>query len=190
MATDSLELQRYSRTAIWLHWIIAALLIINLFLGFFHEDFEKPVRSVMMSVHKATGLTVLWLTLVRIAWRLRHRPPALDSALKPWEAGLARAVHALFYLALLAIPLSGWLLTSSGNRWTSYFGLFQVPPLPIPRSKDARELFEEMHQLLGYAMLLLVVLHVGGALKHHLQGHRHLIGRMAPWRRGSADAGY
>jgi cytochrome b561 len=181
MVTDSLELQRYSRTAIWLHWVIAVLLIANLFLGFFHEDFDKPVRSAMMNVHKATGLTVLWLTLVRIAWRLRHRPPAFDAALRPWETGLARAVHGLFYVALLVIPLSGWLLSSTSNRSTSYFGLFQVAPLPISRSKDTHELFEEMHQLLGYFMLLLIVLHVGGALKHHLQGRRHLIGRMTPW---------
>lgn len=181
MATFAPDLVRYSRVAIWLHWIIAALVALNLVLGFFHEDLDKPVRSAMMSVHKATGLTILILTLARLAWRLAHRPPPFDPVLKAWEAGLARLIHGLFYLLLVALPLSGWILVSTSNRVTSWFGLFDVAPLPVSRDEDVHELLEQVHKLLGYAALVLIALHVAGALKHHFDGHRHLIGRMAPW---------
>ncbi len=177
------DLVRYSRVAVWLHGIIALLIVINLLLGFFHEDFDRPVRSQMMSVHKATGLTILVLTLARIAWRLGHRPPAFDPVMKRWEVGLARSVHWLFYALLIVMPLSGWLVVSTSGRVTSWFGLFEVAPLPVSREEDVHELMEEVHKYLGYSMLALLALHVAGAIKHHFEGHRHLIGRMAPWLR-------
>jgi cytochrome b561 len=188
MATAAPDLARYSSVAVLLHWIIAALIVLNLLLGFFHEDFEKPVRSAMMNVHKATGLTILVLTLARVAWRFGHRPPPFDPVLKRWEVGLARAVHWLFYALLIVLPLSGWILVSTSGRVTSWFGLFDVGPLPVSRAKDVHELFEEAHKLLAYGILTLLALHVGGALKHHLDGHRHLVGRMAPWARRSDPA--
>jgi cytochrome b561 len=174
---------RYSRGAVWLHWTIAALIVANLLLGFFHEDFSRPVRGTMMGLHKSIGFAVIALTLVRIAWRFRYRPPPLDAALKRWEAGLARLVHGLFYLLLLAIPLSGWLMVSTGRKVnpSRFFGLFDIGPMPVTPGPEVHEFAESAHALLGYAMLVLLLLHVGGALKHHLDGHRHLIGRMAPW---------
>ena len=181
MASFPPDPARYSRVAIWLHWIIAALVFLNLAIGFFHEDFDKPVRSAMMNVHKATGLTILALTLARLGWRLGHRPPAFDAVMKRWEVGLARLIHGLFYLLLIVMPFSGWLVVSSSGRATSWFGLFEVAPLPVSRAEDVHEFFEEVHELLAYAALVLIALHVAGALKHHLEGHRHLIGRMAPW---------
>lgn len=176
------EAARYTRVAIWLHWLIAALLIGNLLVGLYHDSFGRPAAAWLMWFHKATGLVVLALTVARLAWRLGHRPPAFDPVLKRWERGLAHAIHWLFYAMLIAIPLSGWLVASTGGRpFTSFFGLFDVPPLPVARSEESHELFEEVHELLGKAMIGLVLLHVAGAVKHHLEGHRHLIGRMAPW---------
>ena len=172
---------RYSRVAIWLHWIIAALIVTNLLLGFYHEDFSRPVRASMMFWHKSFGLTVLALTFARLAWRLSHRPPAFDPVMKKWEMSLASLIHWLFYLLLVLIPISGWLVASTGRSpVTSWFGLTDVPPLPL-RGKEAHELMEEVHEILAKVMIGLLVLHVLGALKHHFEGHRHLIGRMAPW---------
>ena len=183
MATAAPDLDRYSRVAVWLHWIIALLIVVNLLLGFYHEEFDKPVRTVLMDIHKATGLTILALTFARLAWRLGHRPPPFDPAMKAWEATLARLVHGLFYLLLAAMPLTGWMIVSTRGRSTSWFGLFDVAPLPVSRAEDFHEALEEVHELLGYGMLGLLALHVGGALKHHVEGHRHLIGRMALWTR-------
>jgi cytochrome b561 len=179
------DLARYSRVAIWLHWLIALLIVVNLPLGFFHEDFDKPVRTVMMGWHKSIGLTVIALTLVRILWRFTHRPPPFDPAMRRWEVGMARAVHGLFYVLLLAIPLSGWLIVSAGAKVSpiSFYWLFEIGALPVTPGEGLHDLAKEAHEVLGYSMLVLLALHVGGAAKHHLEGHRHLIGRMAPWAR-------
>ena len=179
------DLARYSRVAVWLHWIIAALILINLLLGFYREEFERPVRAVLMGWHKSIGFTVIALTLVRILWRLTHRPPAFDPAMKGWEVGVARLVHGLFYLLLLVMPLTGWLIVSTGERIspTNVYWLFDIAPLPVKPGEALHEFAEEAHKLLAYTMLVLLALHVGGAIKHHLGGHRHLIGRMAPWLR-------
>ena len=172
---------RYTRTAIILHWVIAALLIANIGLGLLHDSFGKVATPWMMFFHKAIGLSVLALTIARLAWRLTHRPPAFDPVLKSWERGLAHFIHWLFYAMLIAIPLTGWLLSSTGGRETNFFGLLQVPPLPISRSDAAHDLFEDLHEWLGKGMIGLILLHVAGALKHHFEGRRHLMGRMAPW---------
>jgi cytochrome b561 len=172
---------RYSTGAMWLHWVIAALIAVNLFLGFYHESFGKAATPWMMFFHKAIGITVLGLSLARLLWRLGHRPPPLDAVLRPWEALLARITHWLFYIMMIALPLTGWMLSSSSNRATNFFGLFQIAPLPVSRSDFAHDLLEQLHELGAYLMLGLIALHVAGALKHHLEGHRHLIGRMGPW---------
>jgi cytochrome b561 len=175
------EAMRYTRVAVWLHWTIAACILYNLAVGFLHDGFSKPVGSVLMSGHKAIGLTVIVLALVRLGWRLTHRPPPYDPIMKAWEVLLARVTHWVFYLLMVAAPLTGWLMVSANGRATSWFGLFNVGPLPIAGGKAVHEVYEERHELIGWIMLILVVLHVAGALKHHLQGHRHLFGRMAPW---------
>lgn len=180
-AIGSLDRARYSRVAIALHWTIALLILVNLALGLLHEDFHKPVRASMMFYHKAIGLAVLALMLVRLGWRLTHRPPPYDAAMTPWELVLARATHWLFYILLLVLPASGWLLVSTGGRATSLFGLFDVPALPVSHGDSAHDLYETLHVVFGWTMLVLVALHVAGALKHQLQGHRQIFARMAPW---------
>lgn len=172
---------RYTRVAVSLHWLIATLIVVNLAIGWFHDSFAKPVGSALISGHKAIGLTVILLALLRLAWRLSHRPPPFDPVMKAWERWLATATHWAFYLLMLAAPVTGWLMVSANGRATSWFGLFDVPALPITGGKAAHEIYESRHELIGYLMLALIVLHVGGALKHHLQGHRQLFGRMAPW---------
>lgn len=173
------EAARYTRVAVALHWIVAALLIGNILLGLLHDSFGKAATPWMMFFHKATGLTVLALSLARLGWRLTHRPPAFDPVLKGWERALASFIHWLFYVMLIALPLTGWLLSSSSGRSTDFWGLFDIAPLPVP--KESHDVLEDAHELLGKVMIGLVLLHVTGALKHHFEGHRHLMGRMAPW---------
>ena len=174
------EAARYTRVAIWLHWIIAALIVANLTIGLIHDDLDRSIRGPLMNFHRATGITILVLTLARLAWRLTHRPPADDPIMKPWERALAHLTQWVFYALLIILPLTGWLLTSTGkNTVFGWYGLFTVPPLPAAR--DTHEIWSESHEILGYATLALLLLHVTGALKHHFEGHRQLIGRMAPW---------
>jgi cytochrome b561 len=171
---------QYSRVAIWLHWSIGLLVITNIVLVLVRENFDEMART-MMGWHKAIGILVLALTLVRIVWRLTHRPPPLP-AMRIWERVLANLVHFAFYLLLIAIPLTGWLWMSAvmTPRPISFFGLFVVPMLPVDQSKALAESFGEVHETIGLLMIALILLHVAGALKHHFLDGTNLLGRMIP----------
>lgn len=171
---------RYTRGAIWLHWIVAALVLVNLAIGLLHDSVLDGVRGAI-PLHKSIGFTVLVLTLGRIGWRLAHRPPPLPSALSRWERTGARATHAAFYALLLAMPLSGWAMGSAGREArypTRWFGLFDVPHLPV--SAANAEAGDSAHLVLGYLMAALVVLHVAAALRHHFLLRDGVLARMAP----------
>src|SRR5690242_10753500 len=124
---------RYSGVAIVLHWTIAILLITQVCLGWWLETYQKsdPMRSELIGIHKPLGLTILLLTLVRIAWRLSHKPPPYPAEIRGAGLALATIVHLLFYVLLLALPLSGWIMVSSNAKYPiSSFGLFNWPYFP------------------------------------------------------------
>lgn len=172
----------YSRGAIAFHWTIGSLIIVNLFLGLFRESFGDAATAVMMGLHKPIGITVLFLSVGRLAWRLTHRPPPLPATVKPWEKGLAHAVHWTLYALMIGLPLTGWLLVSAGSRKypVDFFGLFRVPYLGVAQDKIASHTYADRHELLGYVMLALVALHIAAALKHHLFDRDDTVVRMAP----------
>ena len=125
--------QRYSRPAIWLHWIVAALMLVNVGLGFYGQfapdDWARPV----IDAHKSVGITVLGLAVLRLSWRISHPPPPLPRRYRPWERFAAHAVHGALYALIFALPLTGWAHDSAWKglpehpmRW---FGLIPVPPI-------------------------------------------------------------
>ncbi len=176
----------YSRVAIALHWTIGALMILNVLGGFFHESFGKAAVPIIMPLHKATGILVLVLTVARLMWRLTHRPPPLAATVRSWERGLAHATHWSFYFLMFALPMTGWLMSSSGARKysISFYGLFDVPFLPVAQDKAAANIFAERHQLLGYIIAALIILHILAALKHHRFDKDDTVVRMLPTSRG------
>ena len=103
---------RYSQVAIWLHWAIAAFILFNLATGLLFDEMSKGVRGALLPIHISSGITVLALTVVRIVWRLTHRPPPM-LPMAVWEKGLAHSVHFLLYVAMLGMPLTGWALISA-----------------------------------------------------------------------------
>jgi cytochrome b561 len=169
---------RYSRGAIAFHWAIAALVLFNLWLGLFHDSLPREWK--VMPVHKSVGITILVLSLGRLAWRLSHRPPPLRDNAARWERTLAQAVHWAFYALLLILPLTGWIFSSNPEkpRPFSWFWLADIPLLPV--SRDLAVAAKEAHELLGYAMAALVVLHVAAALRHHFLLRDGVLGRMLP----------
>src|SRR5687768_1187033 len=106
--------QNYSVVARWLHWIIAICVIAVLTLGLLNDALEDVFPSAMV-IHMSLGLTVLALTIVRIFWRLGHRPPPMPDEMPGWEKMLAHVTHIAFYALLLILPLSGWLMSSPGK---------------------------------------------------------------------------
>lgn len=156
---------RYTKVAIWLHWLIGLAVIANICLAMLTEGMPRDVHRAAMGVHKALGITILALTLVRIVWRLLHKAPPLPAAVPAWQRPLSKIVHFLFYALLILLPLSGWVWMSAADRPIDFFGLFTVPSLVAP-DKALAYVMHERHELLGLTMLALVVIHILAALKH------------------------
>lgn len=163
----------YSRVAMWLHWIIGLAIIANIAIA---------LADLPMPWHKSLGLTVLVLSLARWVWRLGHRPPPLPATVKSWEKGLAHALHWTFYLLIVLIPLSGWAMSSGATqrRPLNWFGLFDVPYLPIERGGALYGTAHEFHEIFGLAMIGLILLHVAAALKHQFIDRDDVVHRMLP----------
>lgn len=174
---------RYSLGAIAFHWSIAALIAGNYALAWIAEDLPREQAMQMMANHKALGVTVLLLSVGRIVWRIVNRPPAFLSSLQPGVATLARLTHGLFYLLMIGVPLAGWLIHSAytGGAPLNAFGIFDYPGLPVAKDKAGVELAAEVHEILANIMLVLIGLHVLGALKHHWLDRDGSLSRMLPW---------
>lgn len=158
----------YTRVAVLLHWTIAIMIIAALAIAKVSAEWEGPPRSLAMFWHKSLGITVLALTIWRIWWRVSHRPPPFDASLKKWEKAMAETAHYFFYFMMLALPISGWLFVSVPlePKPLTFFGLFDVPYLPVQGNKSLGSAMHEVHEIIGNITILVVLLHIVGALKH------------------------
>jgi len=158
-------MDRYSAVARALHWIIALLIIANLILGFAHD--ALPSDWKVMPVHKSVGLTVLALTLVRIGWRLTHAVPPLPAEMPGWEKAAAHATHLSFYVLMLVLPLTGWIMSSAGDRPLNWFFLFDVPKFAVTKTDALVGISRASHGPLGFIWAALILIHIAAALRHH-----------------------
>jgi cytochrome b561 len=178
---------RYSSVAIGLHWLIAAGIAFQILLGWRMQDFEGFSRAVLLQIHKSVGITILLLTVGRLVWRLLNPPPPHASSLTPLERVLSHGVHLAFYAALLALPLTGWALSSVGRPGgMTLFGFAPWPAFPLLSllpggvQDSLSDLFDNSHTTLVWVMLALLALHLLGALKHHFLSRDPTLARMAP----------
>ncbi len=176
---------RYSRVAMILHWLIALAIIANWLIAHIAEDLPKPQAEALMGTHMALGMTVLILTILRILWRIMHKPPAPNPDHAKWERVLASVIHKLLYFLMIGLPLTGYLLVQTGQGgWPiNMFGIFDFPGLSVARDHDTHEVFEGFHLVFGNVMLALFLLHVAGAWKHQLLDRDGTILRMLPFGR-------
>jgi cytochrome b561/polyisoprenoid-binding protein YceI len=197
---------RYSTVAMTLHWLIALAIFGLIPAGWWMADAIKaPATQAqayqVFQIHKSIGLTVLALTIARLAWRLAHPAPPLPDGMAGWERFAARATHVGFYAVTLALPLTGWAYVSAGwaaeldrplNVATSWFGLFEVPHWSVisGMAEETRRTFAfqaiSAHSLLAWGAIVLIGLHVGAALKHQFLNKDTLLGRMIPFLRAGA----
>ena len=183
-----MDIARYTRVAMILHWILALLIIVNVGLAWSWDYVSKASAGPLFQNHKSIGLTVLGLVILRLLWRLGHRPPAFPSYLKPWESRLAHIVHFGLYLVMFGMPTSGWVMVSAAKEFhpTIYFGMFEISPIGWvahlePATKAAvHGACEEGHELLAKLLYLLFFLHVAGALKHQFVDKKPELQRMLP----------
>lgn len=190
---------RYTKTAVVLHWLIGIAIIGMLALGWFMSELPKEApkqtaydlfnlgvytwqlaepaspRTFYFNLHKSIGITLLALILLRILWRLTHRPPALLASLKPWERKLATAGHHLLYLLMIAMPVTGLLQALYSKYGVKWFGM---PFLGGLDDKGMRDIFNEAHEVIGFILAAIIVLHILGALKHKFIDRDQTMSRM------------
>jgi cytochrome b561 len=179
----------YRPAAIGLHWLVALLMIVELAIGWYMNDAmvdHSPPQEAMERFHVSLGFTVFAVILVRIAVRLGSRPPPLPADMPVWERGLAHAAHVLFYALMLALPLTGWALTSTHRGPVELWGM-PMPRLPgfapaLPgHSRAVGAALKDIHnEWLPWITVANLALHVVGALKHQFDGNP-VLWRMAPF---------
>ncbi len=182
--------RRYNRTAMALHWIVAALILVNIVNGLQAASADDAHIRPLIDMHKSIGLTVLGLVLLRILWRIGHAPPPLPRSYPRVEKLAAHGAHYALYAVMLALPLSGYLHDSAWNAAAAHplvlFGVLPFPRMPIIKSFDPvtkehlHALFGAAHVYIGYALYALVGLHLLGVAKHHAVDHESEISRMLP----------
>lgn len=178
--------RRWGSVAKFFHWTTALLIIGNGIFGLLQDLASTPMQKInWLALHKSIGLTVLALLLLRLAWRLVDRRPAELPAPR-WQALIAHTVHLVLYVLIAAIPLSGWWFNSVTGKPLQFFKMFNLPALGSA-NPDLRHLSHEVHEYLFWFLVLILVLHVAGALKHHLVDRDNTLLRMLPFRRLRGD---
>jgi cytochrome b561 len=185
-----MQISRYTRPAIALHWLIALFIIANVLLAWIWPFLaDENVRPVI-NWHKTIGILVLGLAIMRLLWRFSHRPPPLPAGFQKWEVRTSQVTHLLLYVIMFGMPLSGWIFDSAWEKAPEvpmmFMNLFEWPRIGFimaldPATKETiHDLFEEVHEILAYLLYGLFVLHVAGALKHQWLDKTPELQRMWP----------
>lgn len=191
---------RYTKTAVLLHWLIAIFIFGMFALGWYMADLPKEApkqmaydildlgiytwqlseaatpRTFYFNLHKSLGVTVMALIALRILWRMTHQPPAMLSSHQEWEKKLAKGMHHLLYLLMVALPVSGIIMASYSKYGIKWFGINFISGSD---NKEMRDIFEGVHEVIGIIMLLVIALHIAGALKHKFIDKDDTLKRMS-----------
>lgn len=173
--------RRYTPVAMLLHWLIAVAIVTIASLGLYMSGLPlSPWRVHLYGWHKWAGVTVFLLLLVRLGWRATHAPPPLPDSIGAHARRAAAMGHALLYVLMFAVPLSGWLMSSARGFQTVYFGILPIPDL-MPRDKHLGEVLLRVHQALNLLLAVTVTGHVAAALRHHVVARNGVLASMLPW---------
>lgn len=157
----------YGLITIFLHWTMVVLIIGLIILGLVMVDLPIGLKKLRyFGWHKEYGMLALLIGLLRFVWRLSNRTPALPVSIPVWQKHSAHFVHWMFYVYMLLMPVTGWILTSAAGLPVSFFGLFVFPDLVSP-SKNLMNTMILTHELMGYALIGAILLHTSAAFLHH-----------------------
>jgi cytochrome b561 len=176
------EPERYTRTAVLLHWLVAGAIATMVFLGWWMLSIPKEPagpRVRAFNLHKSIGIVVFWVMVARLMWRLMHRPPALPP-LPLWQQRAAAGVHALLYASVFLMPLSGFMASSFSGRPVVFFG--NALPVWLARNEAVSEFFYRVHFVVSWVLVTAVAVHVLAALRHHWIERDDVLRRML-WQR-------
>lgn len=177
---------RYTSVAIVLHWLLALAILGIFVLGVYMADLPfSPSRLKLFNWHKWAGISILLLSVLRLLWRVTHRPPALPAAIARampgWQTRAHHATHHLMYVLFFAVPLVGWAYSSAAGFPIVLFGQTALPDFVGP-DKALAELIKPLHELFAWGLVGLAALHVAAALKHQWIDRDGLLLRMLPGR--------
>lgn len=188
-ATEQRRLLRYNSVAVAIHWISALLIVGQVAGGFLFESMERgPERAQVFTLHKTIGVTILLLSLARLGWRVANPPPSYPDGMPRWERVAGTWNHRIFYILLVALPLTGLTAVSArtDGPTTDLIGGIPFPVIPgVPEA--AGEALGGLHGALVFTTLALLALHIGAALKHQFVDRARWAGRMPPFRDPSGE---
>jgi cytochrome b561 len=166
------------------HWTVVLLILVQATIGLVMVELpKKPNVIPVFTLHKSLGLTILLFAILRLAWRAFDARPAEPATMPHWQVVGARAGHALLYLLLFAVPLSGWLFDSaSGLRPLFWWGLVHVPSLTGGANEQIKALTRDAHETLFWILAAVAAGHAAIALIHHFRDRDDVLRRMLPGR--------
>jgi cytochrome b561 len=175
--------QRYGAVAILLHWLMAVLLVVLTALGLYMASLPDvgfdTKKIALILYHKELGILALIVALLRLSWRVGNALPQLVDNLPDWQKVTARLVHLCFYGLMLALPVTGWLLSSAAGFSVSFFGWFKLPDV-VSFNDYLSHTFTDIHEWLGYALIVLILIHAAAALGHHCLFKDETLKKMLP----------
>ncbi len=173
--------ESWSATAKLFHWLMALLIFAQITLGLLAVSWRlSPAKLNLFVWHKSTGMLILALLVLRLLWRLSHKAPELPWEMPLWERAGAQLSHFLLYVLMIALPLTGWVISSASNVPFRIFWAIPLPAIVAP-DKGLADLFATIHAWLVTLLALVLVAHVGAALRHHYVRKDAVLTRMLPW---------
>lgn len=171
----------YGAGAKILHWLSAPVVPGLLALGFFMVSLEfGPFKLSLYWWHKSFGTLLFFLVLVRVCWRFVNPRPAHEAGHAAWERTLAGIVHVLLYAGMIAMPVSGLVMSAAADFPRPFFGLFSIPDFVPGKNMALFDAMRTVHEAGAWALLIAVALHGAGAFKHHLIDRDDTLRRMLP----------
>lgn len=175
----------YTATAKWLHWIMAVLIIVASAIGIYGASLHYGIDAAhdqqkgdIITLHKEIATLTLFLIVIRILWRITHKPPEL-SGMSPLMTRCVHLGHFLLYLLMFIVPVSGWINSSAGGHPIPVAWLFNLPPL-IAKNHEIGHSLALLHETLGLTIVVVVLGHIAFAVKHHLIDHDDTMQAMLP----------
>jgi cytochrome b561 len=164
------------------HWVMALLILVQIALGLMAANWHlSPTQIRLFFWHKSIGMLILALLALRLGWRLANPTPELPPGTPAWERAAARAGHALLYVLMIVLPVTGWIVNSAANIPFRIFYLVPLPALVAP-DKALADAVALVHRGLFVLLVLVLTAHIGAALRHHFIRRNDILTRMLPWR--------
>ncbi len=171
---------RYGAVSGFFHWSMALIVMGLLCLGLYMVGMDySPLKLDLYMLHKSFGMVILAMVVLRLAWRFYQPQPEPLPTHRPWEKTLSKTIHAMLYIGLIGMPLSGWIMSSAGQFPNTFFGLFPVPDL-VGKNDNLFQISRRIHEVAGLCLVAAIGLHFAGAMKHSFIDRDNTLTRMMP----------